>query len=113
MIGLPAGTQIWLAAGATDMRKSFDGLAALVQTKLHENAFSGHVFVFRGRRGDRIKILWWSGDGLCVFAKRLEQGKFVWTSSGTVSLTGAQLSMLLEGIDWRRPVRSWQPTMSA
>jgi transposase len=115
MIGLPAGTQIWLAAGATDMRKSFDGLAALVQTKLHEDAFSGHVFVFRGRRGDRIKILWWSGDGLCVFAKRLEQGKFVWpqTSTGTVSLTGAQLSMLLEGIDWRRPVRSWQPTMSA
>jgi transposase len=115
MIGLPAGTRIWLAAGATDMRKSFDGLAALVQTNLHENAFSGHVFVFRGRRGDRIKILWWSGDGLCVFAKRLEQGKFVWpqTSTGTVSLTSAQLSMLLEGIDWRRPVRSWQPTMSA
>lgn len=115
MIGLPAGTQIWLAAGVTDMRKSFDGLAALVQTKLHENAFSGHVFVFRGRRGDRIKILWWSGDGLCMFAKRLEQGKFVWpqTSTGAVSLTGAQLSMLLEGIDWRRPVRSWQPTMSA
>jgi transposase len=115
MIGLPAGTQIWLAAGATDMRKSFDGLAALVQTKLHENAFSGHVFVFRGRRGDRIKILWWAGDGLCVFAKRLEQGKFVWpqTISGAVSLTSAQLSMLLEGIDWRRPVRSWQPTMSA
>ena len=115
MIGLPTGTRIWLAAGATDMRKSFDGLAALVQTKLHEDPFSGHVFVFRGRKGDRVKILWWSGDGLCVFAKRLEQGKFVWpqATSGTVSLTGAQLSMLLEGIDWRRPQRTWQPQYAA
>jgi len=115
MISLPAGTWIWLAAGATDMRKSFDGLAALVQTKLHENAFSGHVFVFRGRRGDRIKVLWWSGDGMCLFSKRLESGKFVWpqATEGAVSLTSAQLSMLLEGIDWRRPKRTWQPTMSA
>lgn len=115
MIGLPAGTRIWLAAGATDMRKSFDGLAALVQIKLHEDAFSGHVFVFRGRKGDRIKILWWSGDGMCLFAKRLEQGKFVWpqATSGCVSLTNAQLSMLLEGIDWRRPVRTWQPQHAA
>ena len=115
MISLPAGTWIWLVAGATDMRKSFDGLAALVQTKLRENAFSGHVFVFRGRRGDRIKILWWSGDGMCLFAKRLENGKFVWPQAveGEVTLTGAQLSMLLEGIDWRRPKRTWQPTVSA
>lgn len=114
MIGLPAGTRVWLAAGPTDMRKSFDGLAALVQTKLHEDAFSGQVFVFRGRKGDRVKLLWWDGQGLCVFAKRLEQGKFVWpqTTSGSVSLTSAQLSMLLEGIDWRRPVRTWQPAMA-
>ena len=96
------------------MRKSFDGLAALVQTQLKENAFSGHVFVFRGRKGDRVKLLWWDGQGLCMFAKRLEQGKFVWpqTTTGSVSLTGAQLSMLLEGIDWRRPVRTWQPMMA-
>jgi transposase len=115
MISLPAGTWIWLVAGATDMRKSFDGLAALVQIKLKENAFSGHVFVFRGRRGDRIKILWWSGDGMCLFAKRLEHGKFVWPQAieGEVTLTSAQLSMLLEGIDWRRPKRTWQPTVSA
>ena len=114
MIGLPVGTQIWLAAGATDMRKSFDGLAALVQTTMHENPFSGHVFVFRGRWGDRVKILWWSGDGICLFAKRLESGRFVWpqATSGAVSLTGAQLSMLLEGIDWRRPARTWQPSMA-
>jgi transposase len=115
MIGLSAGTRIWLAAGATDMRKGFDGLAALVQTQLHEDPFAGHVFVFRGRRGDRVKLLWWSGDGLCLFAKRLERGRFVWpqATSGTVSLTAAQLSMLLEGIDWRRPTRTWQPTMAA
>ena len=114
MIGLPAGTHIWLAAGATDMRKSFDGLAAIVQTKLHENPFGGHVFVFRGRKGDRVKILWWSGDGMCLFAKRLEHGKFVWpqTPHGTVLLTNAQLSMLLEGIDWRRPQRTWQPMLA-
>ena len=114
MIGLPAGTRIWLAAGATDMRKSFDGLAALVQTQLKDNAFSGHVFVFRGRKGDRVKLLSWDGQGLCMFAKRLEQGKFVWpqTTSGSILLTSAQLSMLLEGIDWRRPVRTWQPMMA-
>jgi transposase len=114
MIGLPAGTRVWLAAGVTDMRKGFDGLAALVQTQLHEDPFAGHVFVFRGRRGDRVKLLWWSGDGLCLFAKRLERGRFVWpqAASGAVSLTAAQLSMLLEGIDWRRPARTWQPAMA-
>lgn len=112
MIGLPAGTRVWLAAGVTDMRRGFDGLAALVQSTLELDPFSGHVFVFRGRRGDRIKVLWWSGDGLCLLAKRLEQGRFVWPSAdgGSVSLTTAQLSMLLEGIDWRRPQRTWTPT---
>ena len=110
-----SGTRIWLAAGVTDMRKGFDGLAALVQSQLSENAFSGHIFVFRGRRGDKIKVLWWSGDGLCLFAKRLERGRFIWpqANSGSVHLTPAQLSMLLEGIDWRRPERTWQPTLAA
>jgi transposase len=115
LIGVPTGTRIWLAAGVTDMRKGFDGLAALVQTQLTENAYSGHVFVFRGRRGDKLKLLWWSGDGLCLFAKRLERGRFIWpqADSGAVHLTTAQLSMLLEGIDWRRPERTHQPTLSA
>ena len=63
MIGLPADTRVWLVAGATDMRKGFDGLAMAVQTTLTRDPFSGHVFVFRGRRGDLIKVLWWSGDG--------------------------------------------------
>jgi transposase len=114
MIALPAGVQVWLAAGATDLRKGFDGLAALVQTKLTEDPFSGQLYVFRGCRGDRLKILWWDGDGLCLFAKRLERGRFVWpqATSGTVSLTGAQLSMLLEGIDWRRPTRTFDPQLA-
>lgn len=111
MIGLPAGTRIWLAAGFADMRCGFNGLATRVQTALAEDPFSGHVFVFRGRRGDIIKVLWWTGDGLCLLAKRLEHGRFVWpqAQSGTVSLSQAQLSMLLEGIDWRRPQRTQRP----
>ena len=112
MIGFPAGTRVWLAAGITDMRRGFDGLAAIVQGALLEDPFSVHVFVFRGRKGDRVKVLWWSGDGMCMFAKRLEYGRFVWpeASSGSVHLTQAQLAMLLEGIDWRRPIRTQRPT---
>jgi transposase len=115
MISLPVGTRIWLAAGVTDMRRGFDGLAALVQTTLAENPFAGHVFVFRGKRGDLIKLLWWSGDGMNLYAKRLERGRFVWpqATAGSVHLTSAQLSMLLEGIDWRRPIRTWQPERAA
>jgi len=115
MIALPPGARIWLAAGVTDMRKGFGGLAALVQETLSENPFSGQMFVFRGRRGDLVKLLWWSGDGMNLYAKRLERGRFVWpqATSGTVHLTSAQLSMLLEGIDWRRPTRTWQPDRAA
>ncbi len=111
MIGLPAGTRIWIACGMTDLRNGFDGLAALVQTQLAEDPFSGQLFVFRGRRGDRLKVLWWDGDGMCLYCKRLERGRFVWprAENGSVHLTGAQLSMLLEGIDWRRPERTQAP----
>jgi transposase len=111
MITLPTGTQVWIAAGVTDMRRGFTGLSGQVQTVLEQDPFSGHVFVFRGRRGDLLKLLWWDGDGFCLFAKRLERGRFIWpkAESGTVALTRAQLSMLLEGIDWRRPTRTWQP----
>ena len=114
MITIPGHTQIWIAAGVTDLRCGFMGLSALVQTKLEQSPLSGQVFVFRGRRGDLIKVLWFDGDGLCLFAKRLERGRFVWpqAASGTVSLTRAQLSMLLEGIDWRRPERTWEPQLS-
>ena len=115
MIGLPPGSRIWLAAGVTDMRRGMDGLASLVQTALQEDPFAGHLFVFRGRRGDLVKLLWWSGDGMNLYAKRLERGRFVWpqATTGSVHLSAAQLSMLLEGIDWRRPQRTWQPRAAA
>jgi transposase len=113
MIAFPSSTQIWIAAGVTDLRRGFTGLSALVQTALEKEPFAGHVFVFRGRRGDLIKVLWWDGDGLCLFAKRLERARFVWpkAESGTVALSRAQLSMLLEGIDWRRPSRPATPQL--
>ena len=76
MISLPAGSRIWLVAGITDMRNGFNGLASKVQNVLKDDPFSGHLFIFRGRRGDQIKVLWADSDGLCLFTKRLERGRF-------------------------------------
>ena len=114
MISLPVGTRVWLAAGATDMRRGFDGLARQVQHVLGQDPFGGHLFVFRGRRGDLVKVLFWDSQGLCLFAKRLERGRFVWPQAthGVVSLSAAQLSMLLEGIDWRRVERTYEPQLA-
>jgi transposase len=114
MIALSPNVRVWLACGRTDMRRGFDGLSSQVQLQLSHDPFSGELFVFRGRRGDLIKILGWDGQGLCLFSKRLEKGRFVWPQAkdGAVSLTAAQLSMLLEGIDWRMPVRSWRPQLA-
>ena len=115
MIPVPSGGQVWLATGFTDMRKGFDGLAALVQDHLRRDPFSGQAFVFRGRQGRLIKVLWWDGQGLCLFAKRLEKGRFVWpaaASGAAAMLTPAQLAMLLEGIDWRAPQRTWTPEIA-
>jgi transposase len=111
MIPTPNGTKVWLAAGVTGMRKGFAALAAQAEATLRQNPFTGHLFVFRGRRGDLVKVIWWDGQGACLFVKRLERGRFVWpqATEGKVSLTPAQLSMLLEGIDWRMPQRTWQP----
>lgn len=96
MIPVPAGTKIWLSAGVTDMRKGFDGLAAQAEQVLRQDPFCGHLFVFRGRRGDLVKVIWWDGQGACLFSKRLERGRFVWPSpvDGRVSVTPAQLAML-------------------
>ena len=115
MFGPPPGTRVYLACGVTDMRRGFDGLAAQVQTVLAQDLYSGAVFCFRGRSGDLLKLLVWDGQGLVLIAKRLEKGRFVWpqATSGTVHLTPAQLSMLLEGIDWRRPKRTHVPQLSA
>lgn len=111
MIPVPSNTRIWLAAGVTDMRKGFNGLSMLVQKALREDPFSGHLFVFRGRKGDLIKIIWWDGQGACLFTKRLERGRFVWplAKDGKITLSISQLSMLLEGIDWRIQKQTWRP----
>jgi transposase len=114
MIVLPSGVHVWLACGYTDMRKGMDGLAMLAQQVLEEDPFSGALFAFRGKRGGLIKLLWFDGQGLCLFSKRLEKGHFQWpvTDNGPVSLTPAQLSMLLEGIDWRMPARVRRPELA-
>jgi len=111
-VNIPSSsTQIWLAAGATDMRKGFTGLSAIIHGVLEKSPLSGHLFLFRGRRGDLIKLIWWDGTGLCSMSKRLERGRFIWpqAKSGTVFRSSAQLSMLLEGIDWRHPVHTAEP----
>ena len=94
MIPLPSGTKIWLVAGITDMRNGFNGLAAKVQTALKDDPMSGHIFIFRGRSGSQVKLLWSTGDGLCLLTKRLERGRFAWPSArdGKVFLTQAQLA---------------------
>ena len=111
MIGPSAGTRVYLACGVTDMRRGFDSLSAQVESVLNLDPYGGAVFLFRGRRGDLLKALYWDGQGLVLYAKRLEKGRFVWPQAkeGTVSLTAAQMSMLVEGIDWRQPVWTARP----
>ena len=104
MIG-PTGTvRVMVAARPVDFRKGAEGLAALVREAMGADPFSGTVYVFRARRADRIKLIYWDGTGVCLFAKRLEDGKFRWPKieDGIIRLTAAQLSALMEGLDWRR-----------
>jgi transposase len=114
MIPVPAGTHVWIATGATDMRRGFNGLALQVQEVLKRNPHDGDIFAFRGKRGDLIKLLWHDGQGLCLFAKRLERGKFIWplTKGDAVAITPAQMGYLLEGIDWRHPQRTDRPQLA-
>lgn len=111
MIPAPSGVRVWLAAGATDMRRGMNSLALQVQQNLHRDPHAGDVFAFRGRRGDLMKILWHDGLGFSLYAKRLERGRFLWPSpaDGVVAITPAQLAYMLEGIDWRNPQRTWRP----
>ncbi len=111
MIAFFSGARVWLTTGHTDMRKGQASLSVLVQETLKHDPHCGHLFVFRGRRSDLIKILWHDGQGACLFAKRLERGRFIWPSvvDGAVSITAAQLGCLLEGIDWRAPQQTWRP----
>lgn len=114
MIPVPVGTRVWLAAGVTDMRRGFSSLAAQAESTLGQDPYSGHLFVFRGRQGDLIKVIWFDGQGSCLFSKKLEKGRFVWPAAGEgkVAMTPAQLAMLLEGIDWRMPTRPWRPSQA-
>ena len=102
MISFPSGTKVWLAAGKTDMRRGIQGLAATAQTVLHENPLCGHVFVYRGRHGDRVKLLYYDGQGFCLFYKVLNKSTFVWPKAidGKLPATPAQLESLIEGLVW-------------
>lgn len=115
MIGVGNGVRVYLACGVTDMRKGISGLAALAQDVLRQNPTSGALFAFRGRRGDRIKLLMWDGQGFCLYYKVLEKGRFPWPSpaDGVARLTAAQMAMLWEGMEWRRPSWSAPPSRVA
>ncbi len=102
MLSLPANVQVYLCTTATDMRKSFDGLTAIVASAMNKDVLSGHLFLFLNRRRDRIKLLWWDRDGLAIWMKRLEAGTFETPKSGPdqscLELDPTQLAMLLSGV---------------
>lgn len=104
MIGPPDAVKVMVATKPVDFRKGAEGLAALVRETMGADPFSGTVAVFRAKRADRVKLVYFDGTGVCLLAKRLEDGKFCWpaTTGGVVRLTAAQLQALLEGLDWRR-----------
>ena len=112
MIAFPAGTRVWIAGGVTDMRCGMNSLALKVQQGLGRDPHGGEIFCFRGRKADMVKLLWFDGVGVSLYAKRLEAGKFVWPSSATgeaVAISAAQLGYLLDGIDWRNPRWTQRP----
>jgi transposase len=107
MIGLPTGVRVWIAAGHTDMRRGMQGLARQVQETLHRDPHAGDLYVFRGRSGSLVKILWHDGLGMS-----LERGKFIWptpAANGVVSISASQLAYMLDGIDWRNPQQTFRP----
>jgi transposase len=111
MIPVPSGVRVWLAVGRTDMRRGMNGLALQVQEVLGRDPYAGDLFVFRGKRGDLVKILWHDGLGMSLYAKRLEKGRFLWPApaDGVVAISAAQLAYMLDGIDWRNPQKTWKP----
>jgi len=112
MIPIPTGVRVWIAAGHTDMRRGMQSLALLVQEAFKCDPHAGDLYVFRGRSGSLIKILWHDGIGMSLYAKRLERGRFIWPSatSGVVAISASQLAYMLDGIDWRNPQHTWRPT---
>ena len=114
MIAPPSGVRVWLANGHTDMRRGMNGLALQVQQALERDPHAGDLYVFRGKRGDLLKILWHDGVGMSLYAKRLERGRFIWPSpaAGCVAISASQLGYMLDGIDWRNPQHTWRPQMA-
>ena len=110
MLSFPPAVRIWLALAPADLRKGFDALAELVRQHLRDDPLSGHVFVFRNRRGDRIKLLYWDSDGYVIVYKRLEAGSFRFPAAvegqASISVRAAELAMLLDGVDWQHAKRS-------
>ena len=119
MIPIPSGVRVWIATGHTDMRRGMQSLALTVQESLKRDPHAGDLYIFRGCRGDLVKILWHDGIGLSLYAKRLDRGKFIWpaASDGAVSISAAQMAYMLEAIDWRkvpcRPIRRHRPWSTA
>ena len=111
MIPVASGVRVWLAVGHTDMRRGMNGLALQVQEALGRDPHAGDLYVFRGKRGDLLKVLWHDGLGMSLYAKRLEHGRFLWPSAtdGAVSISASQLSYMLDGIDWRNPRHTHRP----
>jgi transposase len=111
MIPVPSGVRVWLAVGHTDMRRGMNGLALQVQEAMKRDPHAGDLYVFRGRRGNLVKILWHDGLGMSLYAKRLENGKFIWPSpvNGMITISAAQLAYMLDGIDWRNPRHTFRP----
>ncbi len=111
MIPVPGHFRVWLAVGRTDMRRGMNGLALQVQEALKRDPHAGDLYVFRGRGGDLVKIIWHDGIGMSLYAKRLEKGRFIWPSpaDGVVAISAAQLAYMLEGIDWRNPQSTFRP----
>lgn len=115
ILNLPPSVRLYVCSGPTDMRKSFDGLAALVAHGLGEDPLSGHLFCFFNRRADRVKILWYDHSGFALFAKRLERGRFrlpvAKPGERSLSMRAAELALILEGIDLAgaRRRRVWRP----
>ena len=111
MIPVSSAVRVWLAVGHTDMRRGMNGLALQVQQALQHDPHAGDLYVFRGKRGDLVKILWHDGVGMSLYAKRLERGRFIWPTptQGVVSISAAQLGYMLDGIDWRNPQHTWRP----
>jgi transposase len=109
MLSFPPAVRIWLGTQPVDLRRGFDALAEQVRRHLHGDPLSGHIFVFRNKRADRVKLLYWDEDGFVIVYKRLEQGSFPWpgaTDQASVRLRAAELAMLLDGVDWQTARRS-------